>query len=185
VLVGGFGLPAAYLRPLARRLDARIARLGLNVDCGERSVAKLIDQLEPGSTVVGHSRGGQLARVAAVRRPELVRRLGTVGTPWSIGPPDRPGVAAIAAAVRSLRRRGVDVLASIDCRDGDCCVAYRRDVDVKPAVPWTAIWSSADSIAGNDGRPPAVADHAVDVPVSHLALVRDPRAIDAIAEALT
>jgi pimeloyl-ACP methyl ester carboxylesterase len=177
-------LPATYLRPLARRLDARVARLGFNVGCGERSVAKLLDQLEPGSTVVGHSRGGQLARVAAVRRPDLVVRLVTVGTPWSIGPPDRPGVAAVAAGVRALRRRGIDVLASIDCRDGDCCVAYRRDVEEKPAARWTAIWSSTDSIAGNDGRPPAVADETVDVPVSHLALVRDPRAVEAIEAAI-
>jgi hypothetical protein len=37
----------------------------------------------------------------------------------------------------------------------------------------------------NDGRPPAVADHTVDVPVSHLALVRDARAVEAIVEAIS
>jgi pimeloyl-ACP methyl ester carboxylesterase len=185
VLVGGFGLPATYLRPLARRLDASVASLGFNVDCGERSVQRLLEQLGPGSTVVGHSRGGQLARVAAVRRPDLVSRLVTVGTPWSIGPPDRAGVAAMTSAVRAVRRRGVDVLASVDCADGECCADYRRDVVAKPAARWTAIWSSADTVSGNDGRPPAVADEAVDVPVSHLGLVRSTRGIDAIAAVLT
>jgi pimeloyl-ACP methyl ester carboxylesterase len=172
VLVGGFGLPSTYLRPLARRIGGRVARLGMNVDCGERSVQRLVEQLEPGSTVIGHSRGGQLGLVAAVRRPDLVHRLITAATPWSIGPPDRPGVAAAASGIRALRRRGIDVMASIECRDGACCEQYRADLLRTPEARWSALWSSTDSIAGDDGRPPAGADEVIDGRTSHLGILR-------------
>src|SRR5690349_11493848 len=112
-LVGGFGAPPVLLRGLRDALrkdgsDVAIAPLGLNTDCGEQTVQRLtawLDQFGDGQPVaiVGHSRGGQLGRVVAVRRPDLVRRLVTVVTPWSIGPPNRPGVDVVATALRRLR----------------------------------------------------------------------------------
>jgi pimeloyl-ACP methyl ester carboxylesterase len=122
-------------------------------------------------TLVGHSRGGQLARVAAVRRPDAVDRLVTVVTPWTIGPPDRPGVALATRALRGLRRRGVDVLASIECADGPCCARFRDDVAATPAATWTACWSSQDRVAGADARNPSGADRTVDLQTGHLGAV--------------
>jgi pimeloyl-ACP methyl ester carboxylesterase len=193
VLVGGFGAPSALLRPLARDLaslghEVVIAPLGLNVDCGERSVERVlstIDDLGDDVALVGHSRGGQLARVAAVRAPDRVTSLITAGTPWTIGPPAYPGVAITARALRALRGRGIDLLPSIECADGPCCVDFRRDVREKPRARWTALWSSRDRVAGADSAPPALADEQRDTGTSHIGFVRDARGREAIADALS
>jgi pimeloyl-ACP methyl ester carboxylesterase len=194
VLIGGFGVPPVALRRLRSSLsgrghDVHVAPLGRNVDCGERAVGRVLDLVDGLAaagrvTLVGHSRGGQLARVAAVRRPEAVDRLVTVATPWTIGPPDRPGVAVATRAVQALRRRGIDVLASIECATGPCCARYRDDLRAKPAATWTALWSSTDRIAGDDARPPAEADRAVDLGTGHLRAVLDGGAIEQIADAV-
>lgn len=194
VLVGGFAAPPALLLPLRTALrrdgrDVRIAPLGLNLDCGEATVERLeawlasLPDLGP-IALVGHSRGGQLARVLAVRRPDRVGRLVTVATPWALGPPDRPGVEAVARAVRAARRRGLNVMGSIDCATDACCARFRAEVAAKPAARWSALWSSRDRVGGNDARPPAAADRAVDLRTGHASAVTSPRAIAAIAAEL-
>jgi pimeloyl-ACP methyl ester carboxylesterase len=193
-LVGGFGAPPALLVPLRNALRREghhvgVAPLGFNVDCGETTVQRLEAWLEAFGAaeqvaLVGHSRGGQLGRVIAARRPDLVTRLVTVATPWSIGPPDRVGVAQVAAVVRAARRVGIDVMGSIDCATGECCARYRADLVTKPSARWTAVWSSTDRFAGGDSRPPAAADDALDVRTSHAGAVTSRRGIDAIAAAL-
>ena len=193
-LVGGFGAPAALLRSLRDALRAaghnvRVAPLGLNLDCGEATVQRLDGWMrdafagEP-VAIVGHSRGGHLGRVLAVREPETVTRLVTVATPWTIGPPARPGVSAGAGALRALRRRGVNVMGSIDCATGSCCVDYRRDAAAKPAARWSALWSSTDRFAGDDSRPPREADNAIDLRTGHVGAVTNASAIARIVEEL-
>lgn len=193
ILVGGFGVPPAVLRPLARDLRAAgrevvVAPLGVNVDCGERTVQRLlevIDGIGADVALVGHSRGGQLAKVAAVRRPVAVTRLVTAGTPWTIGPPDRPGVAAVSTALRAARRRGLDLLPSIDCATAPCCETFRADLHTTPPrARWTALWSSRDRIAGQDAHPPPDADDDRDTGTSHVGFVTDPRGRRAILDAL-
>src|SRR4051794_9289558 len=122
VLIGGFGVPARSMEPLARSLRTAgwattIAPTGLNIGCGEATVADVERVVEATAAsagyrvaVVGHSRGGQFARVVAVRRPELVTTVVTVATPWTMGPPARPGVDAASAVLRALRSKGVDLM---------------------------------------------------------------------------
>lgn len=192
VLIAGFGAPTSWLAPLRRALrtagaEVTVAPTGLNLDCGEATAGRLADLVTGIGrpvTLVGHSRGGHLARVVAARHPERVERLVTVGTPWSIGPPDRPGVAVVANLVRAVRRLGVPIMGSIDCATADCCDAYRRDLTAPLSVRWIAIWSSRDRLAGEDSRPPAEADVVLDVDASHLGLVRTETGIAAIRSAL-
>ena len=195
VLVNGFGMPQATLKPLARWLRAggwevQTAPTGWNVGCGEATSERLcsmVEAMHPGEPValVGHSRGGLLARVVAVRLAGKVSDLVTICTPWTIGPPDRPGVAAAAGTVRFLRRHGVGMMGSIDCADGDCCKRFRAEMTTKPQAVWTAIWSSRDGIGGNDATPPAEADHAVDISTTHLGAIASVPAWNAIGAALT
>lgn len=178
VLVGGFGVPGALLGPLARQLrgeghEVSVAPLGLNVDCGERAAARLEAHLDGPAALVGHSRGGLLAKVVAVRRPDLVERLVTVATPWLVGPPS-PAAERIGRAIR---------LPSAGCGTGPCCERLRHDVEQDPAVPWTALWSSADRVAGDLGRPPPAAT-AVDTGTTHVGAVLSAAGRAAIAEAL-
>jgi len=133
---------------------------------------------------VGHSRGGQLARVLAVRHPEVVSQLITVATPWTIGPPPRPGVDTATAVVRAMRRRGVDVMSSIDCATGPCCERFRVDVQRAPDAPWTVLWSRRDRIARADATPPVGCTTSADIGTTHLGAVLSARGQRAVANAL-
>ena len=197
LLLHGFGVPARTLSPLGRWLRAsgwevHAATIGWNVDCGEVTTAIVIDELEALRSraghpiaILGHSRGGLIGRVAAVRRPELVAGLVTVCTPWAIGPPERPGVAAVSTAVRFARRHGMRTMGSIDCDHGGCCASFRDDMHQVPEVPWVALWSSTDRIGGAAARPPMVGPVATrDVRTGHLGAVRSTAGRSAIGDAL-
>jgi pimeloyl-ACP methyl ester carboxylesterase len=195
VLVSGFGMPSATVKPLGRWLEAGgwttvVVPTGLNHECGEqavREVERLVDgavaRSEQPVALIGHSRGGHQARVAAVRQPERVGALVTLGAPWSIGPPPGPGIDAMTRAIRTARRHGLDRFGSIDCRDGPCCELYRQDVRAVPVAPWTAIWSGHDDVVGADATPPSGA-MAVDIGTSHIGTVLSVRAWRAIGDAL-
>ena len=195
LLIGGFGITPRTLGPLARWLGGagwvvRTADLGSNTGCGTATVRTVITELDEiarhhgPAVVIGHSRGGLIGRVAAVRAPELVRSLTTVCTPWTIGPPDRPGVAMTSRLIKGARRRGLDVMGSIECADGPCCTTFRRQMTDVPAPRWTAIRSTADRIAGDDALVRG-ADRELVIATSHLGAVLSLQGWRAIGQALS
>lgn len=194
ILAGGFGLPTATLAPLARWLragdwDVHIADLGWNAGCGEQAVAQLEALIGSVAirgkpvTLIGHSRGGLLGRVAGVRAQEKLATLVTVCTPWTVGPPDRLGVKLAGRAIRQARALGYRGLGSIDCATAPCCASLRVDVDEKPSAMWTLLWSRADSVVGHDWRTNGP-DAIVDIGTSHLGAVLSEPAWVAIGNAL-
>ena len=98
--------------------------------------------------LIGQSRGGQLARVLAVRNPDVVGGLVMLGSPvldpLQVGP-------AVLRAVRSVARLGdlgVPRMFSTECGDGACCATYREDL-IAPLPQTTralAIYSRSDGI---------------------------------------
>jgi len=147
----------SVLKGWLRRRGSRTASAGLriNVDCGERTasalevrVRDLAQRTGREVVLVGQSRGGQLARVLAVRNPDLVGGLVMLGSPvldpLQVGP-------AVLRAVRSVARLGdlgVPGTFSTECGDGACCAAYRDDL-VAPLPATTralAIYSRSDGI---------------------------------------
>jgi hypothetical protein len=182
LLVGAFGLPRWVLSPLARELDAPIVRTGLTVGCAEDETAKVlaaVDAARAPVTLVGHSRGGQLAKVAAVRRPDQVVRVVTIGTPRGIGPPDNPFISLIASALRHIPSP-----IGLDCATGECCAQFRHDLDAPVAAPWTAVWSRRDRIVPPDDL---LTDGArqIEVDASHVGLVTSREGRDAIAKVVS
>jgi pimeloyl-ACP methyl ester carboxylesterase len=144
VFVTGFGNPESAMNPLARWLasggwDVSVASTGYNVDCGERA-ARHVDAAVSAArarsgrpvALIGHSRGGLLSRVIAVRRPHDVGTLVTLATPWVVGMPDRPGARRAAEVVRWAHGHGASFLRSFECGDGACCVALREDMWLTP-----------------------------------------------------
>ena len=127
----------------------------LNADCAERAVGGIESRLRrlaqrAGGRVVliGQSRGGELARVVALRNPDLVGTLVMLGSPvldpLSVGP-------TVLGAVRSvawLGDLGVPRMLSSECADGPCCAAFRRDLPAPLAesVRAVAIYSRSDGI---------------------------------------
>ena len=82
-------------------------------------VADLLAALAPGErwTVVGHSMGGKVAMLVALRRPELVERLCVV----DIAPAVRPGGGGFETYVAAMRRVDLDNL--VDRAEADRVVA--------------------------------------------------------------
>jgi pimeloyl-ACP methyl ester carboxylesterase len=144
---------AAWLR--SRGSETAAAGIRLNVDCAERAVAgierrlrRLADRAGRPVAIIGQSRGGALARVAAVRNPQLVGTLVMLGSPvldpLSVGP-------TVLSAVRSVARLGdlgVPGVFSTNCRDGECCAAFRADLaaPLPGSMRAVSIYSRSDGI---------------------------------------
>lgn len=160
LLVPGFMAGDASLAVLhgwLRRRGSRTSSAGmrLNVDCRERAVGrlelrlrKLAEDTGRRAVVIGQSRGGELARVLAVRNPDTVGTLVMLGSPVvepvSVGGP-------VLSALRSVARLGdlgIPGMFSSRCADGDCCAAFREDLraPLPPDVRAVAIYSRSDGI---------------------------------------
>ena len=114
----------AVLAGWLRRRGSRTSSAGIrfNVGCAERAMTgierrlrRLAERSERPVVVIGQSRGGELGRVAAVRHPDLVGALVTLGSPvlapLSVG----PGVLNAVRSVARLGDLGVPGLFSSEC----------------------------------------------------------------------
>jgi triacylglycerol lipase len=131
------------------------ARIRANVDCTERALVRLERQLEEASerhgqpvTIIGHSRGGVMARLLAVRRPELVAGIACLGSPLKDQFAVHPLVRLQIRAVAALGSLGLGGLFSNDCRDGGCCEEVRRQAEqpLPPQLPFLSVFSRTDGI---------------------------------------
>jgi triacylglycerol lipase len=160
LLVPGFMAGDRSLQILAgwlRRRGASVAPAGilLNADCAERAVTgiearvRILAERAGGPVVVvGQSRGGALARVAAVRNPGTVSAVVMLGSP--VVAPLAIGSTTLGAlrSVARLGDLGVPGILSSECRDGACCERYRRDLAMPTpeSVHTVAIYSRSDGI---------------------------------------
>jgi pimeloyl-ACP methyl ester carboxylesterase len=197
VLVPGFLAGDATLSALARALRTRGHRtyrsgIHANVDCTSRALALLETRLESVAarrgrrvTVVGHSLGGLLARGLAVRRPDLVAGIVTLGSPMLA-----PG-AHHAALTRSLdtlvrlSRAGVPGLMALECVAGECARSSFDEsrLPLPADVSFTAVYSRRDGIVDWRACIDPLAE-AVEVRSSHLGMVLEPAAIRAVCDAI-
>ena len=163
-----------------------------NVRCGEEAVRSLERRLEVEHrrtgrrlALVGHSRGGHFARVLAVRRPDLVCGVVTLGAP-----PLDPGainpVAAVPAIVLTLiGTAGAPGFMRYSCFRGRCCAVFREQLEgpVPAEVPHVAVHSRSDGIVDFDRVTEAHAQR-LEIRASHLGMVVNPEAYEAVAAAL-
>jgi triacylglycerol lipase len=134
---------------------------------------------------VGHSLGGMLARGLAVRRPDLVAGIVTLGSPMLAPGAHHTSLTRSVEMLVRLSRAGWPGLMSEDCVAGDCA---RQSFDesrqpVPSDVGFTAIYSRRDGIV--DWR--ACVDPLatpVEVTASHAGLAFDPRVIAEVLSAL-
>ncbi len=140
LLIPGFMTGDRHLGPMKRWLEraghtTECAGIRLNVDCSEAAVARLERRLESFSAaqgrrvvLVGQSRGGLFARVLAIRRPELVECIVTLGSPHVDPMRVHPGVWLQGAGLALLGSLGLRGVIRHSCRSGECCAAFRRDL---------------------------------------------------------
>jgi triacylglycerol lipase len=93
ILVPGFlgsGASLSELRRWLLRMGYRVAPSGIdrNLDCPDVTLPRLLEATETAAQagkarvhLIGHSLGGTLSRAAAVRRPDLIRQVITLGSP--------------------------------------------------------------------------------------------------------
>jgi triacylglycerol lipase len=184
MLIPGFLAGDMSLRVMAdwlRRIGhvPHLSGIVANVDCSDRALDRLearAQRIGPLS-LVGHSRGGHFAKALAHRRPDLVRRVVSLGagldTPYDISIPTRAAVRA----VRAFHRGG--------CFTDSCGCRFTRDFagEFPASVPLTSIWSRGDGVVWWEAcRVPYARN--VEVTGSHVGLAFNRKAYRAVAEAL-
>ncbi|NMO91568.1 triacylglycerol lipase [Actinomycetospora sp. TBRC 11914] len=159
VLIGGFGETAPCLAPMTNWLtrvgyDARAYTLGAGMGCSQRTTVSLVRRVralaeEAGEPVrvVGHSRGGQLARAVGAEAPESVSHVVTIGTPLDMSG-TTPAMAAMLWGFAAAGTMGVPGLYRLGCLTvGACCAGFREAL----RAPWpaqvalTSIYSPTDA----------------------------------------
>jgi pimeloyl-ACP methyl ester carboxylesterase len=143
---------------------------------GEKLIARLEDiHAATGKKVslVGWSLGGILARQLSRRRPDLVRDIVTLGSPFA-GDPRSTNVWRLYEMMSGQRMKDPDTQAQL------------QESYAVPPVPSTAIYSKTDGIVAwqNCIEPESATTDNVEVLGSHCGLGVNPIALFAIAERL-
>jgi pimeloyl-ACP methyl ester carboxylesterase len=197
LLVPGFLAGDGTLALMSRALRAQGFRtyrshIHANIGCTLNAAAQLEGRLESIAIrrgtrvqVVGHSLGGMLARGVAVRRPDLVSNVVTLGSPMlAPGAHHRSLSASVEMLVR-LSKAGVPGLMAEDCVAGACArQSFEECRAPMPAgIGFTAVYSRRDGIVDWRACVDPVA-HQVEVTASHLGMAFDPRVIDVVEGSL-
>jgi triacylglycerol lipase len=160
MLIPGFLTGDAQLAALGswlRRCGHRTHRSGirLNVDCSAAATQRLEQRLEEfvhlqgePAVLIGQSRGGLFARALGLRRPDLVSRVVTLGSPHRNPFAAHPFVWTQGAAIAGLGALGVPGLATHRCRNGACCRGFLQDLraPLSDDVDFLSVHSKTDGI---------------------------------------
>jgi pimeloyl-ACP methyl ester carboxylesterase len=198
VVVPGF-LASDYSLLLLRRwlrligYRPHVAGFLFNVDCSDRvleRLERLAEALAATSgrrvAIVGHSRGGHMARALGARRPDLVSHAISMGADlqgmFGISSPTRAAVGVVRrAAVWSGRGR------SPDCFRARCDCAFVRDYSATfpvEQVRLTSIYTKGDGVVRWERAIVEEAD-CVEVTGSHIGLMANRKAYRVIVSALS
>jgi triacylglycerol lipase len=185
------GLMTQWLRRTGHRTKS--AGLRSNVGCSNAVLERLAERLDclaettgQRVAIIGQSRGGSLAKVLAVRNPELVSGIVTLGSP-QLDPFDvHPLVRVQVYAVGTLGTLGIHGLFKHSCRRGKCCETFWEDLagPMPKDVGYLSIYSKSDGIVRWRSCLDPEAEH-LEIDASHVGMAVAPRAYRAIAQALT
>ncbi len=185
-----FGVMGSWLARNGYRPHRATRRL--NTACGEfsvaaieRRVARIHAQTGQRVALVAHSRGGHFARVLAVRRPDLVAGIVTLGEPPLDFTACNVAVLAPAFAVATLGTAGVPGMMGLSCFYGDCCEHFRSQLaePLPTTVPHVAVHSPRDGIVHHGFVDEQHASRRT-ISASHLGMLANPEAYRAVADGL-
>jgi pimeloyl-ACP methyl ester carboxylesterase len=198
LLVPGFLAGDASLQTMTRWLAAagyRPERAGIraNVACSEEAcrrlqarVEALADKAGEPVAIIGHSRGGMLARALAVRHPDLVAGIVTLGSPVRSQLAVHPVVLAQVGLVAALGSSRVPGLFSWTCLRGTCCAGFRQDLagPFPAEVGYVALYSRSDGVVDWRACLDPAAGRCAEVESSHCGMAMSAAAYAEIAGAL-
>jgi triacylglycerol lipase len=170
----------------------RKAGMRSNVNCSEEAVNRLEERVailaeccEKKVAIIGQSRGGNFARVIAVRRPDLVSGIVALGSPQLDPLAVHPLVRVPVLAVGALGTLGAPGLFSNSCRSGHCCECFWKDMegDFPTGVGYVSIYSRSDGIVDWEACLDPAAEH-VEIQASHCGMAVSGQSYRATADAL-
>ena len=168
------------------------AGIAVNVDCSQRAAERLERRLEclaedsgQKVAIVGQSRGGSFARVLAVRRPDLVSGIVTLGSPLKHQLAVHPLVRASILGMGVLGTAGMDGFMRHSCLWGDCCTEYwdHFGSEFPAGVGFVSIYSRTDGIVKWKSCLDPAAE-PVEVRASHIGMAVNAEVYRAIAASL-
>ena len=197
MLIPGFLTGDAQLATLGawlRRCGHRTHRSGIrvNVDCAAAATDRLERRLEEfvraegePATLVGQSRGGLFARALAVRRPDLVHSLVTLGSPHRNPFAVHPLVWTQGALIAALGALGVPGLATHRCRNGACCRDFMDALraPMPAGIEFVSVYSKSDGIVAWQACADASAAN-VRVRSTHCGMAVNPQVYELLAREL-
>jgi pimeloyl-ACP methyl ester carboxylesterase len=184
------GMMTRWLRRTGHH--TRKAGMRSNVNCSEATVNRLEERLEVLAecqeqkvAIIGQSRGGNLARVLAVRRPDLVSGIVTLGSPQLDPMAVHPLIRMQVLAVGALGTLGAPGVFSRGCRSGRCCERFWEDMqdDFPNGVGYVSIYSRSDGIVDWHACLDPAAEH-VEIEASHCGMAVSRDAYRGTADAL-
>lgn len=192
LIIPGFLAGPRSTLPLARVLsaagwDVETAGVGRNsgpayigVDAASDDLRRMHETTGQAVTIVGHSRGGQFARVLAVRYPSVVRQVIAVGSPLLLKYPEFAAVKVPAELLDRGWRAGA--FGQVH-PDRELAVDLDRSAAFPLGVDFVSIYSRSDGIVDWRSCIDGVAI-AMEVVASHRGLVKSVAGVTAIARAL-
>jgi triacylglycerol lipase len=198
LLIPGFLAGDGTLATMARWLRAngywtRRAGIRANVGCSQEACRRIEERVEALAertgrrvTIVGQSRGGVLARVVAVRRPDLVEGIVTLGAPTVSMLAINPLVLLHVGLVGALGTGRLPGFFSMECWRGACCSDFRGDVagPFPESVRYTALYSRSDGTVDWRACLDPTADELVEIRASHCGMALNRSAYEEVARVL-
>lgn len=197
LLIPGFGFGDASTLPLQLVLRAAgyrvfLSGILLNVDCADRTIEALVPVAEAAVAnnggqpvlVVGHSRGGMLARGLAVRRPDLVSRVVCMGSPLNYEFAFYEIPAPLVGVLQQVQHRDPQ-RRELRCSTPECAcdymVAAHRPVPTE--IDLVSLYTTSDGIV--DWRACVVPGAKnIEVPGTHLGMGLKPETVQVILQEL-
>jgi triacylglycerol lipase len=152
----------------------------------ERRLDLLVSEQGRRAVLIGHSRGGGLAKAIASRRPDLVAGVVALGSPQVDPLAVHPLVRLQVEAVSRLGSLGVAGLFKRSCMDGECCADFWEELagPLSEDVGLFSVYSRSDGIVDWRACLDPHADEQVEIESSHCGMAVNAAAWRAIADAL-
>jgi len=184
------GIMTRWLRRTGHH--TRKAGIRSNVDCSAVAIERLEERLETMAetcgekvAIIGQSRGGNFAKVLAVRRPDLVSGVVALGSA-QLDPLDiHPFVRAQVYAVGTLGTIGMRGMFKYSCLWGDCCDPFWEDLQkpLRKDVGYLSVYSKSDGVVRWRSCLDPCAEH-LEIDSSHVGMAVNAEAYRAVAVAL-